>query len=96
MPKLAAASKCELLGLKSSICEYAKGHRRSTKLSLNSKQVSDLNSTIGALKVTHLKPGAQVSVDHFESQVLGRTFNSFSKVNSNNYKGDCIFVDESS
>jgi hypothetical protein len=55
-----------------------------------------LNSTIGALKVTHLKPGAQVSVDHFESQVMGRTFDSFGKVNSNTYKGGCIFVDHSS
>jgi hypothetical protein len=96
MPKFATASKCERLGLKCSIFDYAKGHRRSTKLSLNSKQVSDLNSTIGALKVTHLNPGAQVSVNHFESRVLGRTFDSFSEVNSNTYKGGCIFVDHSS
>jgi hypothetical protein len=96
MPRFTAASKCELLGLKCSICEYTKGHRRSTKLSLNSKQVSDLNSTVGALKVTHLQPGAQVSVDHFESRVLGRTFDSFGKVNSNTYKGGCIFVDHRS
>jgi hypothetical protein len=46
-----------------------------------------LNSTIGA---------AQVSVDHFESRVLGRTFDSFGKVNSNTYKGGCIFVDHRS
>jgi hypothetical protein len=70
MPKFASASKCELLGLKWSICEYEKGHRRSTKLLSESKQVSDLNSTIGALKVIHLKPGAQVSVNHFEPWVL--------------------------
>jgi hypothetical protein len=96
MPKFASASKCKLLGLKCSICEYAKGHQRSTKFSLNSKQVSDLNSTIGALKVTHLKPGAQVLVDHFGFQVVGRTFDSFGKVNSNTYKGHCIFVDHRS
>jgi hypothetical protein len=82
MPKFASASNCKLLGLKCSICEYAKGHRRSTKLSLNSKQVSDLNTIIGALKVTDLKPGAQVSVSHFESRVLRRIFDSFGKVNS--------------
>jgi hypothetical protein len=93
MPKFTSATKCELLGLKCLICEYEKGYQRITNLSLNSQQVSDLNSTIGALKVTHLKPGAQVSVKHFQSRVLGRTYDSFGKVNFNTYKGGCIFVD---
>ena len=37
-----------------------------------------------------------MSVDHFESRVLGRTFDSFGKVTSDTYKGGCIFVDHSS
>ena len=41
----------------------------------------------------HLKPGTQVSVDHFESRQLGRTFDSYGKASSDTYKGGCIFVD---
>ena len=74
MAKYASASKCDLIGFKCSICEFAKGHQQSTKASLNKKHSSDLDGTIGALKITHLKPGVQVSVDHFESRILGRTF----------------------
>jgi hypothetical protein len=48
------------------------------------------------MKVTHLKSGAQVSVNYFESRVLGRTFDSFGKLNSNIYKGGWIFADHSS
>jgi hypothetical protein len=96
MPKFASASKCELLGLECSICENAKWYQRSTKLSLNSKQISDLSCTIHALKVTQLKPGAQVLVNHFESRALGRTFDLFGKVNSNTYEWGCIFIDHSS
>jgi hypothetical protein len=54
MPKFTYASKCDLLELKCSICEYTKGNWRNTKMSLNSKQVSDLNSTIGASKLLTL------------------------------------------
>jgi hypothetical protein len=58
---------------------------------MTSSSVHD--ATIGALKADHLKPGAQVSVDHFESRILGRTFDSYGKVSSNSFKGGCIFVD---
>ena len=50
----------------------------------------------GHLKKEHLKPGVQVSVDHFESRLLGRTFNSYGKASSAPYKGGCIFVDHCS
>ena len=43
-----------------------------------------------------MKPGAHVSVDHFESRVLGRTFDSFGNVSSDAYKGGCLFVDHAS
>ena len=68
--KFSAASKCELHTLKCSTCEYAKGHRRSVQSKSHSKP-SNLNGTVGSLKINHLTPGSQVSVDHFESRVLG-------------------------
>jgi hypothetical protein len=47
----------------------------------------------GALKDGHLVSGARVSVDHFESRLLGRTNDSFRKASSAKFKGGCIFVD---
>jgi hypothetical protein len=96
--KYSTASKCDLHTLRCATCEFAKGHLRSVRAASHSGPSipSDLDGTIGALKINHLKPGAQVSVDHFESRVLGRTFDSFGKVTSDTYKGGCIFVDHSS
>ena len=37
-----------------------------------------------------------MSVDHFESSLLGRTFDSYGKASSTTYKGGCIFVDHCS
>jgi hypothetical protein len=51
---------------------------------------------IGGLKAEHLRPGIQVSVDHFESRLLGCTFDSFGKASSPTYKGRCIFINHSS
>ena len=45
------------------------------------------------MKSEHSSPGARVSVDHFESRLLGRTRDSFGKESSNQYKGGCVFVD---
>lgn len=71
--KFEAASKCELHTMKCSICKFAIGHSR-TKQSATSVP----NDTrTGALKAKHLKPGVQVAVDHFESRLLGRTFDSY-------------------
>ncbi|KAI2509164.1 hypothetical protein MHU86_5283 [Fragilaria crotonensis] len=90
--KFEAASKCELHTMKCSICEFAKGHRRAKK---STTHVPNDQRT-GALKVDNLKPGIQVSVDHFESRLLGRTFDSYGKASSATYKGGCIFVDHCS
>ena len=87
-----SASKCDMRTLKCETCEYAKGHRRAKK-STTAVPVPD---HVGTLKIDHLKPGAQVSVDHFESRLLGRTFDSYGKASSQTYKGGCIFVDHGS
>ncbi len=52
------------------------------------------NQRTGALKVENLKPGVQVY--HFESRLLGRTFDSYGKASSATYKGGSIFVDHCS
>ena len=90
--KFAASSKCAISGMKCAICEYAKGHRRSR--SHVQKSINDVCD--GYLKREHLKPRVQVSVDHFESPLLGRTFDSYGKASSATYKGGCIFVDHCS
>ena len=88
--KFIAAAKCT--APKCAICEMAKGHRRSTK--------GQIQQTIpvrdGALKINDLRPGTTVSVDHFESRLKGRTFDSFGKATSDQYIGGCIFVDHAS
>ena len=91
-PKFEAASKCDTHSIKCAICEYAKGHRRAKK-SVTQVPTEERD---GALKVDSLKPGIHVSVDHFESRVLGRTFDSYGKASSATYKGGCIFIDHCS
>ena len=87
-----SASKCDMRSVKCAICEFAKGHRRAIRSVVHVPN----DDHVGALKVNHLKPGVQVSVDHFESRVLGRTFDSFGKATSDTFKVGCIFVDHSS
>ena len=90
--KFASAGKCDTTTLRCSICQYAKGHRRpthGTTTKLNAERD-------GALTAEHLGPGTRVSVDHFESRLLGRTFDSYGKASSAQYKGGCIFVDHGS
>ena len=87
-----SASKCDMRSVKCTICEFTKGHCRAVK---SATHVPNDNA-VGALKVDHLKSGAQVSVDHFESRLLGCTFDSYGKVTSDTFKGGCIFVDHSS
>lgn len=95
--KFSAAAKCDMALIRCAICEFAKAHRRPSKSGPSSTPLSTADDpTIGSLKVNHLKPGVQVSVDHFESRLLGRTFDSFGKASSATYKGGCIFVDHSS
>jgi hypothetical protein len=71
------------------VCQLAKQTRRSKQSTLH-KAVPERD---GSLKDGHLIPGARVSVDHFESRLLGRTLDSFGKSSSAKFKGGCIFVD---
>ena len=88
--KFAAASKCQVP--KCSICEYAKAHRKPTRGQTHTPNPA----RDGHLKVNDLRPGSTISVDHFESRLKGRTYDSFGKATSDQYIGGCIFVDHSS
>jgi hypothetical protein len=90
--KYSSASKCDIASMKCAICQYAKAHRRPTH---GSKSQANPERD-GSLIAENLSTGHQVSVDHFESRVLGRTFDSYGKVSSDQYKGGCIFVDHGS
>jgi hypothetical protein len=85
--KFGAASKCDIP--RCSICEFAKAKRRP-------KHAQRTTTTVerdGALKKDNLCAGAEVSVDHFERHLLGRTYDSYEKTTSAQYIGGCIFVD---
>ena len=88
--KFAAASKCQVPIC--AVCELAKAHRRSTKGKVHTHN----SAREGYLKVNDLRPGSTISVDHFESRLKGRTFDSFGKATSDQYIGGCIFVDHAS
>ena len=89
--KFAAASKSQIPIC--AVCEFAKAHRRSTKGQIH----TPTPSIQGYLKINGICPGSTtVSVDHFESRLKGRTFDSFSKATSDQYIGGCIFVDYAS
>ncbi|KAI2499350.1 hypothetical protein MHU86_15132 [Fragilaria crotonensis] len=87
--KFAAASKCDLTDFRCEICQYAKAYRRTT----HGKRTQVNEERDGSLRAEHLGPGTRVSVDHFESRLLGRTRDSYGKPSSDKYKGGCIFVD---
>jgi hypothetical protein len=84
------ATKCN--PPKCAVCEFAKGKRRPKHAETQVKNPE----RDGALKATFLRPGSRVSVDHFESRLRGRTFDSFGKTTSDQYVGGCIFVDHAS
>ena len=88
--KFNAAARCDVPNC--AICEIAKGHRRSTKGSIQTPNAT----RDGSLKTNDLRPGSTVSVDLFESRLKGRTFDSFGKATSDQYIGGCIFVDHAS
>jgi hypothetical protein len=50
----------------------------------------------GALKLDNLRVESKVSVDHFESRLKGRTYDSYGEPSSAQYVGDALFVDHSS
>jgi len=43
-----------------------------------------------------LRPGAQTSIDHFESRLLGQTYNSYGGPAADKFVCGCIFVDHAS
>ena len=88
--KFLPASRCELPQCE--VCHFAKAHRRPTKGKTSSVDIT----ADGSLKDGHLSPGAAVSIDHFESRLKGRTYDSFGKTSSDQYVGGCIFVDHMS
>ena len=73
-------------------CEFAKGHRQSTK----GNTASVNTHTDGSLRSNAMRAGQDISVDHFESRLLGRTLTSFGNSTSAQYKGGCVFVDHMS
>jgi hypothetical protein len=79
--KFCAAAKCDIP--RCYICEFAKSKRRP-------KHAQRTTTT------TDLRAGAGVSVDHFESRLIGRTYDSYGKTTSAQYVGGCIFVDHGS
>ena len=44
----------------------------------------------------NLNAGDRVSIDHFECSLKGRTYTSFGKTTSEQYKGSMIFIDHMS
>jgi hypothetical protein len=74
---------------KFNVCQLAKQSRRSRKSTLHPV----VPERDGALNDGHMVPGARVSVGHFESRLLGRTFDFFGNSSSAKFKGGCIFVD---
>ena len=69
--------------------EFAKGHWQPTK----GNTASVNKHTDGSLRSDAMRAGQDISVDHFESRLLGRTLTSFGKSTSAQYKGGCVFVD---
>jgi hypothetical protein len=73
-------------------CELAKAKRRATKSSLQTNTVE----RDGALKTGNIKVGARVSLDHFESRLLGKTYDSYGKPSSTKFKGGALYVEHAS
>jgi hypothetical protein len=73
-------------------CEIAKAKVRARKSTLQTK----VTERDGALTSGHVKVGARVSVDHFESRLQGRTYDSYGKPSSTKSVGGALFVDHAS
>jgi hypothetical protein len=73
-------------------CELAKAKRRAKKSPLQTKTTE----RDGALKTGNLKVGARVSLDHFESILLGRSYESYDKPSSTKFNGGALYVDRAS
>jgi hypothetical protein len=85
--KFGPAVRCD--APKCHTCEIAKAKRRARKSTLQTK----VTERDGALTSGHVKVGARVSVDHFESRLQGRTYDSYGKPSSTKFVGGALFVD---
>jgi Reverse transcriptase (RNA-dependent DNA polymerase) len=89
--KCLAASRCT--PPKCAACEYGKAHRRPSHAVTSTPSPE----REGAVKFGDLFPGSGVSVDHFESKVLGRLYTSRGRSHdSAMFKGGCLFIDHAS
>ena len=89
--KIRAAARCT--APKCAACEYGKAHRKPLKATIGTPSPE----REGKVKLGDIYPGSGVSVDHFESRVLGRQYSSRGKSHDScMYKGGCIFVDHAS
>jgi hypothetical protein len=70
----------------------AKAKRRAKKSSIQIKTTE----RYGALKTGNLKVGARVSLDHFESRLVGITYDSYGKPSSTKFKGGDLYVEHAS
>ena len=73
-------------------CQYAKTHR----LPINGPIQSKNPKTDGAIHQGHLMAVNLVLVDHFESRLKGRTYESMGCMTADKYVGGCICVDSTS
>jgi hypothetical protein len=73
-------------------CQLANARRRPKKASLQTR----MEERDGALKSGDLKVGSKFSVDHFESHILGKTYDSFDKPSSTQFVGGDLFIDNAS
>jgi hypothetical protein len=71
--KISAAAKFDIP--RCSICEFARAKRRPK----HAQYTTTTAERDGALKKDNLRVGAEVSVDHFESRLRGRTYDSYGK-----------------
>ena len=88
--KFSVAEKCDLPVCE--ICEFSKAPRRPKQSLIMTKHVTH----DGSLKIGDIHPGSTISVDHFESRLLGCTFNSYGGPFADKFVGGCIFVDHAS
>ena len=87
--KFSVAAKCDILVCE--LCEFAKAHPPKQTLITTKRVAHD-----GSLKIGDLRPGYTISVDHFESRLLGHTFNSYGGLFADKFVGGCILVDHES
>ena len=73
-------------------CKYAKAHRLPTKGAIQSTNPD----TNGAIHEGHLRAGNLVTVDHFESRLKGRTYESMGGMNADKNVGGFILANSMS